>query len=297
MSPWKWRLTGLGGGIGMIAVAGALTMTPVQYASSSVCFTTPAGCYCVDFFLTDVKEMVIEKAQDAVKEKINEQEYYKDYGAKEFSPDIGVGTVYRDTSEDEAYRGGFSESFAKRSGGMSAGAAKVEELDPTGETRVGKERIVARRANQSPEGMAPYETGREPDAEEVTGEAVAEWSDRMLLETEAVEIPEDKELYQLPMARLEHLYDQARYAIMSERSRHLMQEMGKSQKRIKSLEAARKALEGPYPVIGATETAQVHAQMLSTAIKAEQVESQLRREQAMALMVSVQDNDESGGRP
>lgn len=295
MSPWRWRFAGLGGGIAMIGMASALTMTPANDAEGSVCFVTPAGCYCVDFFLTDIKEMIIEKAQEAVQEKINEQTHYKDYGVKEFSPDIGIGTVYQDTEESREYRKTVSEAFGERVASMPGTSGDVEEVDPTGETRAGKERIVSRVTQSDPKKMAPYGVSREPGSSAVSAEEVAEWSDRMLLETEAVDIPNDEELSRLPMAKLDRLYDDARYSIMTNYSRHLMQELAASQGRIKSFEKAREALEEDFPVIGAAESATVHATMLGAAIKAEQIESQVRREQAMALMVGLQHSGDDGG--
>lgn len=293
MSPWKWRISGLGGGLGVIAIAGALSLTPVDNpakAASPVCFTTPAGCYCIDFFLTDIKEMITNKGQAAIQEKIKEQAFYKNYGIAEFSPEIGVETLYNDVKYDKEYRETFTKPFADRAGGFLAGADGGEASDWQGSTRNGKERIASRIAAQQSASLVPYKSDRDPATVEVLGDEVSGWADRVMLESEEVEIPSDEELVTLSAPRLFGLYDRARHDIQINHSRRMLQELGMSQRRLKALEKAREAVNVPTPVIGATVAAQVHSKMLITAIKVEEVKSLLRREAGLALTVGLQTN-------
>jgi hypothetical protein len=295
MSPWKWRFTGIGSGVAAIIAVSALSLSPVacNTAQASVCFTTPSGCYCIDFFLTDIKEMIINKAQEAVQHKINEQEFYKNYGINEFSPDIGSETIYRGYEHNGLYREAFTKSFVERAR-ESTSVNQEGVADPFGETRNGQERIVRARVYQAPESLTPYPSSRNPDIAEAQGEDIANWTDQILLGEEARGIPGDKELAELPAPRLFGLYAQVRHQLLTNHSRVLIQELGMHQRRLKALEAARQAIDIPVPVIGATEAGRVHARILVTAIKAEQAESQLRSEAAMAMLLSLHLNIEEG---
>jgi len=292
MSSWKWRGAGIVSGAVGVAAIMLLSATPASYnkAEASVCFTTPSGCYCIDFFLTDIKEMIINKAQEAVQNKINEAEFYRNYGVKEFSPEIGNDSLFRGYENNASYRETFSKPFHERAEENAVGAAEGEEQDPHGLTQNGKERIVTRQVRQDETSLAPYPSSRDPEEAENTGIEISNWSDRVLLEPEAVSIPEDDELLELSAGRLFMLYDQVRHQILTTQARGLLQELGMHQRRIKALELARQSLDKDFPVIGATQSARVHAEMMATITNTEALESSLRKEIAMGLLLGMQDS-------
>lgn len=286
---WKWRLAGVGTGLGSLALAGTLMVAPATcvQAASSVCFTTPGGCYCVDFFLTEAKERVINRLQSAVQNKINEQEFFKNYGIMGLAEGVGLGDWLANNQQykeaKEFMNVPYSERQTRRGNDPFA-----DEQDPEGATRNGRETRAVNEVTEHPDRMAPYQVSRYSQGVSQEGVALADWTDRVIVEGDTIDIPSDPELADLPMGELYQLYDETRNSITTNYSRQYIQEMGLQEGRIQSLEAARKALSADFGVIGAVDAGRVHAEMLQTAIEVEIAESKLRREAVLALLVSRQ---------
>lgn len=284
---WKWRLAGLGSGLGSLVLAAVLTFSPAtgNSAAASVCFTTPAGCYCVDFFLTEAKEMVINRLQEAVQEKINEQEFFKNFGIGELVNGVGIGEWLEQNKHYQEANTLLTVPFSERQ--VARGDDPfADPSDPLGETLNGREARSVNEVAQHPERMAPYKVNRHERGPSHDSMSLSDWTDRVIVETDPIRIPSDAELADLPMRELYQLYDETRNAIATNYSRHYVQEMGRQEQRIQSLEAARRALDTRLPVAGAVDAARVHAEMLETAIGVEIAESKLRREAVLALIVS-----------
>lgn len=291
---WKWRLAGLGTGMGTLAVATTLMVAPAtsQQAEASVCFTTPAGCYCVDFFLTEAKERLINRAQSAVQNKINEQEFFKNYGIMGLVNGVGLDEWLSENQHYANAQAILSVPFTERQSQRGEDPF-ADSVDPEGMTHKGRTSRAVNEATQHPERMAPYQISRDAQSASQDGMALADWTDRIVVDANAIEIPSDAALADLPMRQLYQLYNETRNAIATNYSRHYVQEMGRQEGRIQSLESARRALDADLPVAGAVDAGRVHAEMIKTAIGVEIAESKLRREAVLALLISSQ--AEKGG--
>lgn len=293
MKPITARLAGAGG---VVALALGISMVSHQehaHAQSPVCFTIFGGdCYCVDFFYTHIKEKVTSEAQQYINNIMGEVNLLRGVGFEEVIGEaVGHARTYGDYLDGEA-REALNEELSIRDvptgPNIPASVRATLERDPTGETAIGRQARAVATMHNDPESLAPYTVSRASTGTNTnSAEDIQEWTDRLVLEPAALEIPSNTALSEMPMSELLALYDSARNKLGAEYSRHYLKELAASESRLKALEDSRSVLDTNVDQSGAIHAASLQIQMVNLAIESELLESQLRRESLAAAIIAM----------
>lgn len=293
MKPFVARLAGAGSIVVLALGTTAFTVQQRAEAASPVCFTVTGGdCYCVDFFLTTVKEKVTSKAQQYVNNLMGEFNDLKGMGIQEaLNAHIGNGYTY-DGLLDEATRTAMDKPASQRalpdSPSIPPGIRKTMEGDPGGKSLAGRRARAVASASGTPENLTPYSVSQSPDEEGVSPERAIDWVDRTVIEPTAVNVPDDVGLAEMPAARLLDMYERTRQVLGANYARYYLKELASSEARLKALSKSRETLVLDHvDQPGAVQSAGLVAKTLNLAIDAELLESQLRQETLVASLMAM----------
>lgn len=292
MRPLVARLAGAGGMMFLALGGAAFTLQDRAEAASPVCFTTPAGCYCVDFFLTKAKEELIGELQGYINNLMGEHNSLKEMGVEDaLGGHVGNGYTYEDLLDD-SLRTEMNKPVSERpmptSGDIPQGIRDTMERDPQSETRLGRQARSVATAAASPESMAPYTVDSESEENTAKPDDIQDWTDRMVLEPHEIEVPSDQELAEMPMSKLMKLYEDVRHNLGATYARSYLKELAASEQRLQALSKSRESLElDQVDQSGALQSANLVADTLKLAIDAELLESKLRQEALMGSLIAM----------
>lgn len=292
MRPFVARIAGAGSVIVLALGTTVFTVQQRAEAASPVCFTVTGGdCYCVDFFLTMVKEQITSQAQKYINNLMGEHNDLKEMGVQEVGGQVGNVYTY-DGLLDDVNREALSQPASQRPMPTGAGIPDVVrngmERDPEGKTLMGRQSRAVASASAKPEELAPYTVSQSPSGERMSPESVLDWTDRMLLEPADISIPDDQALADMPMSRLLETYESVRHVLGASYSRYHLKELAASEQRLQALSKSREKLElDGLDQPGAIQSANLVADTLNLAIDAELLESQLRQESLVASLIAM----------
>lgn len=273
--------------------------TPIAEAAGG-CFTTPWGCYCVDFPLTLPKDRIWSRVQNEINDRMAGFNQDVAAGVKEaIDREVGAAVALQNTLSMDGVRNQLELSIGQRSQQALVNArqhlpseaipfAERAGRDIKGSTLAGRQAFAITEARSDSRNMAPYSNvSSQANSPASTSQQVSSWTDGIVLEAPDVEIPDDKTLAELPMKRLYALYEQVRQQMGARYARAGLQQLAASSQQIADLQQAQSDLDPNTKQIGVVQSALVHAQNLSALTRFEILKSELRKEASKGALVAL----------
>lgn len=311
LSRWGGRLAGFGL---MAAAAFPLAFSEVEpaEAQSPVCFTVYGKCFCVDFFLTEMRDMAWGQAQQKI------TSLYDDFLNQELDTQISTIISAVESPEDLLDWRGYADDAREYAVNRSLSAMGVSPQEvATGDSVLGdypelvdylkqpqgdaRDTVYPRAQAVAygladPGSMAPYRMqsdagNTEPATQEEVVKAKA-WADRMMVvpPAPASEDITPEKLASMPAGEIERQYLDTRVRVVGTIAQDAMLAPFTHEKAMTGLRKQHQQLQtirGASPSVADTQSGLVLAEVLKGYSLIERIESHLRQERVMGAMIAM----------